>query len=73
MIADLRLLTRVKDQLHCSPSSLHSGFSRGRYPFLTRLDPQGRRGRDLWVDINSYNNWAAERGYPARIETGGQR
>lgn len=73
MTADLRLLKRVQDQLHCSPSSIHSGFSRGRYPFLTRLDPQGRRGRELWVNVELFNNWAAERGYSARIEMGGQR
>lgn len=73
-MSTLRLLKQVQDQLHCSPGSLYSGKSRGRYPFLTRTGPEGRQGRDLWIDVQAFNAWAQAWGIKSRIEQeGGQR
>ncbi len=44
--------------------------SKKRVTWLTRTDPEGRRGRELWVDIQAYNAWAAPRGrQPIRRQT----
>jgi hypothetical protein len=31
--------------------------------WIDRLDPDGRRGRELWIDIQKYNQWADPRGH----------
>ena len=36
--------------------------SKKRVDWLTRTGPEGRRGRELWVDLDKYNEWAAPRG-----------
>lgn len=56
-------LKRVIDSLPFSPSSIYSGFSRGRYPWLTRNDPlTGRRGRELFVLVDVLTEWLFVRG-----------
>ena len=38
--------------------------SKKRVDWLTRTGPEGRRGRELWVDVPGYNAWAAPRRHP---------
>jgi hypothetical protein len=71
---NLRSLPSVQHDLPYSLSSLYSGHARGRYPWLGRLDPDGRQSSMLWVNVQSYNDWAAARGLKSTIAvTGGQR
>ena len=34
----------------------------GRWPWLTRVGPEGRHGRDLWIVINEAVLWFLQRG-----------
>lgn len=52
-----------------TPGTLYVGRSLGRYPWLTREGPNGRRGRRLWVDAIHFNAWAAERGLKFRLHS----
>lgn len=59
------VLKRVLGALPLAPSSIYSGFSRGRIPWLTRIDPTtGRRGRELFVLLDVLEAWAGVRGLP---------
>lgn len=59
------ILGRVIDMLPVSPDSIYSGFSRGRFPWLTRNDPiTGRRGRELFVLLDVLEAWTEIRGLP---------
>lgn len=52
-----------------TPGTLYVGRSLGRYPWLTREGPNGRRGRYLWIDAGHFNAWAAERGLKFRLHS----
>lgn len=68
-------LPTVQADLPFSIASIYSGFARGRYPWLQKHGPDEHRGRMLWVDVNKYNEWAANRGQVKRltVKNGEQR
>lgn len=49
-------------------SSVYTGHSQGRYTWLTRVGPDGHRGRHLWVDVEGFNQFCENRGIRYRIE-----
>jgi hypothetical protein len=55
-------LYRVQDALPVSLSSIYSQVCRGNWTWATRIGPDGRRGRRLWVDIDALGEWAQTRG-----------
>ena len=69
----LRPLSHVQGDLPFTLSTLYSGFTRGRYPWLRKRGPDGHQGRNLWVDVSRFNLWAEHRGLKTRIEEGGRR
>ena len=44
------------------PATLYSGKSRGRYKWLTRVGPDGHRGRLLWILVDEFNQFCRDRG-----------
>jgi hypothetical protein len=54
-----------------SLSTIYSGRSRGRYPWLTKRQPNGRMGRALWVVEHEFNAFAANRGIKFRVPLDG--
>ena len=64
----------VQHDLPIALSTVYSGFSRGRFPWLQKRGPDGHVGRILWVDTDKYNEWAENRGQARRLpsKNGGQ-
>ena len=62
---------------HCIPlelKTIYNAHSAGRLPWLTRIGPEGRRTRELWVNIELLGNWAEARGMSITLpEQGGSR
>lgn len=54
-----------------SAQTLYNARSTGRYAWLSRLGPDNRRGRRLWIDAAAFNYWAACRGIRYRLEVEG--
>jgi hypothetical protein len=54
-------------------STLHSGKSRGRYPWLTRHGPDGHRGRILWILVDDFNQFCRDRGIKYQLEMEGRQ
>jgi hypothetical protein len=52
-----------------SISTLYSGHSRGRYPWLRREGPDGERGKFLWVDTVAFDEWASNKGKAYRFHS----
>lgn len=48
--------------------TLYNGKSAGRYPWLTRTRPDGRRSRRLWIDVEKFNEWAWLQGMKYRLQ-----
>lgn len=40
----------------------------GRWPWLTRVGPSGRKGRDLWIVVDQAVQWWLEQGRPKDAE-----
>jgi hypothetical protein len=60
--------------LHALPLDLatyYKGHGAGRFPFITREGPEGRRTRELWVDIPAAEAWLASRGMTFKLNQGG--
>ena len=55
-----------------SLSSIYSGNSRKRYPWLTRNGADGHRGRLLWIKVSDFNLWCLNRGvkYQLQVRSG---
>jgi hypothetical protein len=49
-------------------SSIYSGHSRNRFAWLTRVGPDGHKGRFLWVLVAEFNDWCRNRGVKYRLE-----
>lgn len=62
-MSQLRTLKSLSHMLPFASQTLYNGHRRGRYPWLTRNGPDGRRTRDLWVDLEKLRAWADARGY----------
>ena len=48
-------------------STLYEGHCTRRYPWLSRVGPDGHRGRHLWLDVDAFNRWAQARGLSYRL------
>lgn len=51
-----------------APATLYSGHSRGKYKWLTRVGPDGHRGRILWVLRDEFNQFCRARGIKYQLE-----
>ena len=71
--SELCPLKNVQRDLPFTLATVYSGFARGRYPWLRKNGPDGHVGRNLWVDVSSFNQWAKNRGLKTRITEGGRR
>ena len=69
----LRPLNQVKNDLPFTLATIYSGFTRGRYPWLRKHGPDGHLGRNLWVSVEAFNEWAENRGLKTRISKEGGR
>jgi hypothetical protein len=56
-------LHRVQDSLPLALSTIYSQTSRGNWNWATRIGPDGRRGRRLWVDVDALEAWMRIRGW----------
>lgn len=56
------VLAKVLSLIPLARSTIYKDHSRGRLPWLTREDPEGRRGKVLWVLVDAYDQWAIPRG-----------
>lgn len=69
-------MSELKGKFPFAPSTLYTGKSLGRYPWLTRHGPDGERGRYLWVDTAKFDEWAAAKGtsfrFHPQVKEGGQ-
>lgn len=70
-LPDLVLLARLLDVLPYEAQSIYNLRARGGAPWLTRIGPEGRRTRALWVKVPELQAWAAARGL--RIPLGGEK
>lgn len=60
----LVLLQAVGHLIPRAAGTIYKDHSRGRLPWLTRTNPEGRRDANLWVQVETYDGWAASRGLP---------
>ena len=58
----LVLLQAVGHLIPRAPGTIYKDHSRGRLPWLTRVNPEGRRDGNLWVLVEDYDRWATPRG-----------
>lgn len=73
-MSTLRPLHHVQQDLLSTLSSVDTGFARGRYPWLQKEGPDGHVGRNLWVDVSRFNQWAETRGLKFKLDgVGGRR
>lgn len=50
-------------QLPAEQQTIYKWSSLKRVDWLDRINPDGCRDRELWVDVQKYNEWADPRGY----------
>lgn len=67
----LMLLASVLDGIPVGLKTLYNGHSAGKYNWLTRIGPGGRRTRELWVNVPKLEQWAQARGLPLNIRLKG--
>jgi hypothetical protein len=60
-------LVKVQDVLPISLASIYSQTCRGKWTWATRIGPDGRRGRRLWVDMDALAEWASSRGWQLKF------
>lgn len=56
-----------------SVTTLYSGHCRGSYPWLTRVGPDGHRGRILWILVGEFNLFCLARGIKYQLIVEGAR
>ena len=52
----------LSGELPAAHQTLYKWSSRKVVDWLTRIDPCGHVGRELWVCVEKYNQWAEPRG-----------
>jgi hypothetical protein len=52
----------LSGELPVAQQTLYKWSSRKVVDWLTRTDPCGHVGRELWVSVHGYNQWAEPRG-----------
>jgi hypothetical protein len=60
---------QVGEDFPLALSTLYSGHSRQNYKWLTRVGPDGHRGRILWILIHEFNDWCLNRGLKYQLQT----
>jgi hypothetical protein len=65
-------LARAAAALPFSLKTIYNGHSAGRFPWVSRYSPEGRKTRELWVDIEALKAWAEARGYSLDVLGGGK-
>lgn len=73
MSARLVKLKLIRDCIPRSLKTLYNAHSAGRLSWLTRVGPDGRRSRDLWVDQAALTQWAADEGISLQLHKGAGR
>jgi hypothetical protein len=63
-------LKLIRDAIPRSLKTLYNAHSSGRLGWLTRVGPDGRRGRDLWVDQDGLVQWASDEGINLQLQKG---
>lgn len=56
--------------------TIYNAHSAGRLPWASRVNNEGRRTRNIWVDLDLLQQWAADEGISLNrrlIEEAGQR
>ncbi len=61
------ILNQVLHALPFSIQTIYNGHRHGRWPWLSRMGPNGRRTRKLWVDLPVLLDWARARGQKINI------
>ena len=61
--ASLRLSVAL-EALPLGADSAYENHAKGRWPWLSRVGPDGSRGRDLWVDVDMAASWFIDQGRP---------
>lgn len=64
-------LARALHALPFEAGTLYNGHSKGRFPFLSRTSPDGRKTRELWLDVPAATEWLEARGFSGFTFTGG--
>lgn len=64
-----RLKVKVTEALRAGAlpaaiDTIYDNHRKGRWPWLTRLDPEGRRGRALWIVVSDAAAWFVADGRP---------
>lgn len=70
-MSNLKPLHEVQSDLPFALASVYSGFARGRYNWVQKEGPDGHVGRILWVDVQGFNTWAANRGLKSQLKQAG--
>lgn len=65
------MLQRVAHALPMASQTIYNNHQLGRLPWLSRVSPEGRRTRELWVDLDLLSAWARARGLSININIGG--
>jgi hypothetical protein len=55
--------TLLHGELPAAQQTLYKWSSKRVVDWLTRDDPCGHKGRELWVLVEKYNEWAEPRNY----------
>lgn len=58
-----RFETLLGGELPAELQTIYKWSSKKIVDWLDRLDPAGHKGRELWIDVQKYNQWADPRGF----------
>ena len=50
-------------ELPAEQQTIYKWSSKKIVDWIDRINPAGRRDRELWIDIQKYNHWAEPRGH----------
>lgn len=68
----IRTLASVIHGIPLELKTIYNGHSSGRLPWVSRSGPDGRRTRELWVDVSLLEDWAAARGISINVRDVGR-
>ena len=57
-------------ELPAEQQTIYKWSSKKIVDWIDRVDPVGHKGRELWVDIHKYNQWAEPRGLKLAVTEG---
>lgn len=58
-----RFETLLQGELPAAQQTIYKWSSKNIVNWLTREDPLSHKGRELWVCVEKYNEWAEPRGF----------